>query len=262
MSTARSPLRAVAVPSEHGGWGLTAEPVLLGLIVAPSAAGACLGAAAFLAFLARTPLKVVLVDRHRGRVLDRTRLAARVLALEVVVLVALGATALARTAPGAWWPLAIMGPLVSVELWFDMRSRSRRLVPELAGAVGIAGVAALILLAGGRSGAVAAGAWLILAARSIAAIVAVRDQVAVLHGRASAPGQVLAAELVAAAIAAAAAWRVPEVVAGAIAVVVAIGAQRLLALAPPARAVILGIRQSAIGVAVVVVTALGMVLGN
>ena len=46
MRTARSPLRAVAVPSEHGGWGLTAEPVLLGLIVAPSAAGACLGAAA------------------------------------------------------------------------------------------------------------------------------------------------------------------------------------------------------------------------
>ena len=32
--------RSVAVPTEHGGWGLTFEPVLLGLIVAPSWAGA------------------------------------------------------------------------------------------------------------------------------------------------------------------------------------------------------------------------------
>ena len=34
----RSMLRSVAVPTEHGGWGLTAEPVVLGLAVAPSAA--------------------------------------------------------------------------------------------------------------------------------------------------------------------------------------------------------------------------------
>src|SRR5665213_893101 len=45
----RSPLRAVAMPTEHGGWGLTAEPVLLGLIVAPSIAGGAIGAAAIVA---------------------------------------------------------------------------------------------------------------------------------------------------------------------------------------------------------------------
>ena len=55
------------MPDEHGGWGLTAEPALLGLLVAPSWAGAALGIAAFLAFLVRTPLKLVLVDRWRGR---------------------------------------------------------------------------------------------------------------------------------------------------------------------------------------------------
>ncbi len=69
----RSTLRSVAVPSEHGGWGLTLEPGLLGLLVAPGAAGVCLAVAAFVAFLARTPLKVVLVDRRRGRWLGRTR---------------------------------------------------------------------------------------------------------------------------------------------------------------------------------------------
>lgn len=30
----RSTLRAVAIPTEHGGWSLTLEPVLLGLLVA------------------------------------------------------------------------------------------------------------------------------------------------------------------------------------------------------------------------------------
>ena len=63
----RSLWRAVAVPSEHGGWGLTLEPVLLGLLVGFSWSGMAIGAATFLAFLVRTPLKLALVDRRRGR---------------------------------------------------------------------------------------------------------------------------------------------------------------------------------------------------
>lgn len=69
----RSTLRSVALPTEHGGWGLTLEPVLLGLLLRWSGAGLCLGVAAFVAFMARTPLKVVLVDARRRRVLPRTR---------------------------------------------------------------------------------------------------------------------------------------------------------------------------------------------
>ena len=56
--------RAVGLPSEHGGWGLTLEPVLLGLLAAWSVAGAALGVAAFLAFLVRTPAKLVAVAIH------------------------------------------------------------------------------------------------------------------------------------------------------------------------------------------------------
>ena len=37
--------RTVAVPSEHGGWGLTAEPVLLGLLLAFSWSGVAVGVA-------------------------------------------------------------------------------------------------------------------------------------------------------------------------------------------------------------------------
>ena len=74
-SAPRSPLRSVALPAEHGGWGLTLEPGLLGLLIAPSVAGACIAAAAMVAFLARTPLKLAAIDRRRCRDLARTRLA-------------------------------------------------------------------------------------------------------------------------------------------------------------------------------------------
>ena len=82
--------RQVAVPSEHGGWTLTAEPVFLGLVVAWSWSGLALGVAAMLAFVARTPLKVVLVDRWRHRWLERSRVAARIAAAEFALIAVLG----------------------------------------------------------------------------------------------------------------------------------------------------------------------------
>ena len=144
----RGPWRSVAMPTEHGGWGLTLEPVALGLAVAWSGAGLAIGIATFLAFLARTPLKLVLVDRHRDRSLPRTRRALIVLAVEATAMVVLAGVALARS--GAVWliPVAVAAPLVLVELAFDARSRSRRLLPELCGAAGIAASAAAISLAG------------------------------------------------------------------------------------------------------------------
>ena len=103
--TTRSLLRSVALPTEHGGWSLTLEPVLLGLIVAPSGAGFALGAAALLAFVARTPSRVALVDRWRGRRLPRTVLAERIAAAELVVLGTLVALAAATAEAAFWWPI-------------------------------------------------------------------------------------------------------------------------------------------------------------
>lgn len=45
----RPSLRSVAIPAEHGGWGLTLEPGILGVLVAPDLAGVLLGLAALLA---------------------------------------------------------------------------------------------------------------------------------------------------------------------------------------------------------------------
>lgn len=254
----RSLLRSVAVPTEHGGWGLTLEPVLLGLLVAWSGAGVCLGIAAFVAFVARTPLKVLLVDARRRRRLPRTSVARRVLAAETVLLVALVGGAIALEASTFWTPLVAIVPLVAVELWFDMRSRSRRLLPELVGAVGMGGVVAVVVLADGGSSRLATACWMILAARSVTAIVTVRDQVGRLHGRAATPRLTFGADLTAITIAAAAVVVDRSTFVGAIAVGAAIAIQRALNVSPVPRAVVIGVRQTLLGLVVVAATAIGV----
>lgn len=257
-TTARPPWRAVVVPSEHGGWGLTLEPALLGLLVAPSVAGGALALAAFLAFVVRTPLKLVLVDRHRHRALERDHLARRVVAAEVAVLLAL--VAVARIDAGADWiaPFAIALPLFAVELWFDARSRSRRLVPELCGAVGISAVAASIALAGGESAALAAALWLVLAARAIASVPFARVQVLRLRAVPSPPRASDLAQLAGVAVAAIAVAVDDAVLAGAVAVLIVALAQRAWSRGAARPAKVVGFAQLGFGLAVVIATAIGV----
>lgn len=249
--------RAVVVPDEHGGWGLTLEPVLLGLLVAPSWAGLAVGLAAFVAFFVRTPLKVVLVDRWRHRWLPRTRVAAVVAAAELTLLAVLAA--LATAAAGAGWllPVALAAPLVAVELWFDMRSRSRRLVPELAGAVGIASAVASIVVAAGEGASLAAGLWLLLAGRAVAAIPFVRVELdRWRHGA----GQVVVSDLAGVAGVALAVVAVlvdDRVLAGAVAVAVLTVLQAVAVRRPPVPATVLGAGQLVAGLAVVAIAAVG-----
>jgi len=152
------------------------EPVLLGLLVAASSAGAALGLTALLGFMARTPIKIALVDRRRGHWRARSRLALTVAIVELVAVVALGVFAVVTARSPFWWPLVIAAPALAVELWYDIRSRSRRLIPELAGAIGIGSMAAAVALAGGATSDVASGLWLVIAARGVAAVTFVRVQ--------------------------------------------------------------------------------------
>jgi hypothetical protein len=258
---ARPPWRSVAVPDEHGGWGLTAEPVLLGLLVAPSRAGAALAVGALVAFLVRTPLTIVLVDRWRRRWLPRSRLALGVVAVEAALLLVLGLLAL--LASGAVW-LVFVGlatPLVALELWFDMRSRGRRLAPELAGAVGIAAVAAAIALAGGEGARLAAALWLIVAARAVAAIPFVRVQIARLRHGTGSLATSDAASALGVAVAGGAALLDLRLVAGALAVAFLALLQVWQVRRPPVPAKVLGLRQLFLGLAVVVAVAAGVASG-
>ena len=79
-------------------------------------------------------MKLVLVDRRRDRSLPRTQLALRVAIVEVLLIVVLVVlvvvAALTATATSWWIPALVAAPLVAIELWYDMRSRGRRLVPS------------------------------------------------------------------------------------------------------------------------------------
>lgn len=250
-------LRQVALPTEHGGWSFTLEPVVLGLLVAPSGAGVALGAAALVVFVARTPLRIVLVDHRRGRRLPRTRLAERVVAAEVAVVVAL-AVAATVTADGPWWaPLAIASPLVAIELWFDMRSRSRRLLPELAGTVGIGSVVAAIVLAEGESWALALGLWSVMAARSIAAVGFVRLQLRKGKGQHHDVRSSDLAQVAALAVVGAGALVFDVSVAGVIAVAVLVLFHLVASRRPAPKAAVVGAQQVGLGLGVVVTAALG-----
>lgn len=254
----RSGWRSVALPSEHGGWSLTAEPAVLGLLVAWSWPGLALGLAALMAFVARTPLKVVLVDGRRHRLLDRTRLAARIAAAELAVLVALAAYAASASDGGFWVPLAVAVPLVAAELWYDMRSRSRRLVPELAGAIGIGSVAAAVAIAGGASTRVAWGLWAVIAARSVAAIPYVRSQILRTRSKPSPRWHSDLAQLVAV-VAAVAAWFGDLVPLASVVAIGVLGVINAVALrSTPRPAAVIGIQQMVYGVSVIAVTAVAV----
>ena len=173
----RSAWRSVAIPAEHGGWGLTAEAVLLGLLIRPSVAGIAIGLAAILAFLARTPLKLAMVDYRRHRRLERSVLAERVAGIELALLAAMISVAALYGHEDWWIPLIGTSPFFVIELSFDIRSRGRRLIPELSGALGMGAVATSIALSGNESIHVALGLWVVLGARAIASVPFARTQV-------------------------------------------------------------------------------------
>ena len=248
------------MPAEHGGWGLTLEPGLLGLLIAPGLAGLCIATGAMVAFLVRTPLKIAAVDRRRGRRLDRTRLAWQVAAVELVVLSALAGGAVVRAEPWFWLPGVAALPLLAVEGWFDVRSRGRRLVPELAGAVGVCSVAAMVVLADGGDARLAVGAWIILAARVTTSIPYVRSQIARLHQRPDPTRAALAGDIAAAGLVLLAVGLDHSLWAGGLAVLAVIAIQRAATTKPVPRPVNLGLRQMAMGFGIVTATAAGVAL--
>ena len=113
----RASAKSVALPAEKGSWSLVSEPILLGLLAAPSWAGAALAVGAFATFLCNRPLKVYLADRRRGRVYERTALARRYLALYAAIAVAGFAGGLALGGWRPFAPLAAAVPLLARAVW-------------------------------------------------------------------------------------------------------------------------------------------------
>ncbi len=250
--------RRVAMPSEHGGWGLTLEPPLLALLIAPSLAGVAIGLAALLAFLARTSGKLVLVDLSRRRWLPRTRRAAVVSSIELVLIVVLAVAALGL-AGGSWiYPVLAGLPLLAIELWYDARSRGRRLIPELCGAIGIGATGAAVVVAGDEPWQLGVAIWAILAGRALVSIPFVRAQIVRLRRGVPMSRSAVALQVGGVVVAAVAAAADRSVLAGAVGVAAIAAAQAATLHRPVPPPKVLGLRQLAFGLALVGVTALGV----
>ncbi len=253
------------MPAEHGGWGLTLEPGILGVLLAPSLAGLLLAVAALLAFLLRTPARLVLRQlRASGRTTSeagqaRMQLASQVATVELLGIgLALAGTAILALDPNWIWPLAVALPMFAIAFLFDLRSASRHIIPEIVGSVAVAAVAAMGTLAGGGSGVLALGAWLILSARVFSSIPHVRAQISRIHGRDVPPGPGVVGDLAAVGTAAVAALLDPSLALGGATIIGLVLIQRITLARPPRPAKVLGVRQMALGFAVVGLTTVGV----
>ncbi len=190
-------IRPVALPAEHGGWGLLFEPIVLGLLLAPSLAGLFLSVGAVGAFLSRHPFKLAIGDWRRGRRMPRTPLAERFAVLYVCIATLGLALAIKTAGIGFLLPLLFAAPFTIVQLFHDSLGRSRSLIAELAGSISIGAVAAAIAIAGGWPRPAAFGLWIILAARTVPTILYLRARLRILHRKPASPRMVIIAHALA-----------------------------------------------------------------
>ncbi|MDH3260663.1 MAG: YwiC-like family protein [Acidimicrobiia bacterium] len=254
-------IRSIALPTEHGGWGFTLEPILLGLLVAPTLAGVGLAVATASVFLARRPVKLVATDLIRKRRLPRTRVAMLfALGYGAVALAGLALT-IARADGEFWWPLILAIPFAAVSLRADARSRNRALLPELAGGIAMGSACASIAMAAGWDWAPAFGLWLVLASRSYAAIIFARAQVRRAKNHPYDRSAVYAAQVVAILVVGLAAALTIAPLLSALAILL-LGAGAFYGLArPPVPAKTVGWTQMVFGLMVVALTAVGVSTG-
>lgn len=255
--------RQVALPVEHGGWGLLGQPLVLGLLLAPTGAGAALAVAGLFAFLARHPLKIALADRRRGARHPRTAAADRVAALYAAGALSALAFATPHLPLAAWLVIAAAAPLAVVQLGYDVRLQGRALWTEMAGAAAFGAGAAVILLAGRWPARAALAAWALLALKAATSILYVRARLRLERGlEVDTVGPVAGhfVALLAAALMAAAALA-PWSAALAFAVLLARATRGLSPFRSPCRAQVVGIQELAYGAGAILALAAGWALG-
>ncbi len=177
-------IKSVAIPAEHGGWGFLCEPLLLGFLIAPSLPGIGLVLMMTAVFLLHQPFKIVVKDRRKGRVYERTRLAQQFLMIYGVI----GAAGFAITwtsAANPLWivPLLAAAPFAVLQLIFELRNDGRSLISEIVGAVVLATSAPAMLLAADHTPLLAVLEWGVLTLRIIPAILYVRARLRLIHGK-------------------------------------------------------------------------------
>lgn len=232
--------------------------MLLGLLVASSAAAWELAVAALAVFLARRPMKLLLTDLVRRRWLARTTVAAVFAGVYGAAALAGIAGALVTGDSRFVVAYAVAMPLALLALEADSRSKSRTLRAELAGAIAMGATATAIALADGWRYPAAFGLWLVLAARAVTTVALVRAQIRRVHDREAGAGRVYWVCLATVAFMALLAgldgvpWLAVVAIAG-------IGLLAFVSLTrPPVPARVVGWTQIATGLVVVLMTAVGV----
>ncbi|MCO6510521.1 MAG: YwiC-like family protein [Aridibacter famidurans] len=176
-------LKRVALPNEHGSWGILLEPLVASLTIAASPAGWSAAVIVIGAFLLRQPSKVLVSDLTAGCDLPQTRAAAKFAAAFGSLALMGAAGALALGDPRDLLPLLLLVPIGIFQLYNDVSRNSRGLVPELVGSASISASAPAIALAGGWGVPEALALWALFVCRSVPSVVYVRQRLRLEKGR-------------------------------------------------------------------------------
>src|SRR3954454_371201 len=112
-------LKGIALPTEHGSWGIVFEPIVAALAVAFSVAGVFVSIAFLGAFLMRQPLKVLLAERAAGRRMPQGEVARRYIVIFAAVFAigAIGAVVFSQAVN--FLPLLLAAPLAAIQIYYD-----------------------------------------------------------------------------------------------------------------------------------------------
>jgi hypothetical protein len=176
-------VKAIALPNEHGSWGMLFEPLIAGLVVAWSPAAPFVALVFVGTFLTRQPLKVYIADRIAGRVRPHTMPAMKLAAVfSIIILIGLAGLFLTANGAALWLFVAVI-PAGVVPILYDVAGKSRRVVPEIVGAVVLSSSAAVSVLAAEGSMAGAAALWLVFVCRMVPSLLYVRERLRLEKGK-------------------------------------------------------------------------------
>lgn len=179
----RIPAKSIALPLEHGAWGFLFEPLLAGILIAPTVSGLFLAIFFIGSFLCRQPLKFVVGDAMAGKRLPRTAAAIRWF-IYFSTIAAFGALGIYFTAqPRSLIPLVLSAPVAIYLIYQDASRKSREMPSELLGAAVLSTSIASVVLASGHSYLFAGAMWLTMLARLIPSIVYVRNRLRLEKGK-------------------------------------------------------------------------------
>lgn len=170
------PAKSVALPVEHGAWGFLFEPLLAGLILAPSLAAPFIALFVVGSFLSRQPLKFYLGDRLSKKNLPRTALARRFVVIFGAIAIAGFIGTLLLTPVNNLFPFAVAAPIVVYLIAQDIARQTRELLPEVLAAMALASSITVVALAGGFELTFALSLWALMAVRLIPSVFYVRSR--------------------------------------------------------------------------------------